>query len=70
MKKYHHITNGDRWQIYALLREGKKDREIGKILSFGKTSIWREIVRNSHHGEYEPEHAQREYDRRRSEINK
>jgi transposase, IS30 family len=70
MKKYHHITNGDRWQIYALLREWKTNEEIGKILWFDRTAIRREIVRNSHNGEYEPEHAQREYDRRRSEINK
>jgi len=70
MKIYHHITDGDRWQIYALLHEGRKDREIGEKLGFDKTSIWREIVRNSHDGVYEPEYAQRKYDRRRSDINK
>jgi len=70
MKEYHQITYWDRWQIYALLHEWKKDREIGKTLKFDKTSIRREIVRNSHNGKYEPEYAQRLYDQRRSEINK
>jgi len=70
MEEYHHITHGDRWQIYALLRELKSDEEIGCILWFDRTAIRREKVRNSHDGEYEPDHAEREYERRRSEINK
>ena len=70
MQVYNHITNWDRWQIYALLREWKTKEEIGNILDFHKTSIGREIVRNSHNGRYEPDHAQREYENRRSEINK
>jgi len=70
MKVYHHITNGDRRQIYALLREWKTDEEIGKALWFDRTAIWREKVRNTHHWNYEPEYAQRLYDQRRSEINK
>jgi len=70
MESYHHITNWDRRQIYALLREWKSDEEIGTILWFDRTAIRREKVRNSHNGEYEPEYAQREYEHRKSEINK
>lgn len=70
MGNYHHITNWDRWQIYALLREWKSDEEIGRALWFNRTAIWKEIKRNSHDWVYEPEYAQREYERRRSEINK
>lgn len=69
MKNYHHITNWDRWQIYALLREWKSNEEIGTSLWFDRTAIWREIKRNSHNWRYEPEYAQREYEQRRSEIN-
>lgn len=70
MKEYHHITNWDRWQIYALLRDWKSDEEIGKALWFDRTTIRREKKRNSHNEKYEPEYAQREYNHRRSEINK
>ena len=70
MTKYYHINNWDRWQIYALLREWKSDEEIGLLLWFDRTAIWREIKRNSNDGNYEPEFAQREYEHRRSEINK
>ena len=70
MKAYHHITNWDRRQIYALVREWKSDEEIGKSLWFSRTAIWREKVRNTHHWNYEPEYAQRLYDQRRSKINK
>ena len=70
MRKYRHINNWDRWQIYALLRERKSDEEIGLLIWFDRTAIWREIKRNSNNGDYEPEFAQREYEHRRSEINK
>ena len=68
--KYRHINNGDRWQIYALLREWKSFEEIWLSLWFDRTAIRREIKRNSNNGNYEPEFAQREYEHRRSEINK
>lgn len=70
MISYHHITNWDRWQIYALLREWKSNKEIGAILWFDRTAIRREIKRNSYAWRYEPAYAQREYEHRRSEINK
>ena len=70
MIKYHHISNWDRWQIYALLREWKSVGDMWLLLWFDRTAIWREIKRNSNNWVYEPEYAQREYEHRRSEINK
>lgn len=43
---------------------------MGIILWYDRTAIRREIKRNSNNGVYEPEYAQREYEHRRSEINK
>ncbi len=70
MKNYKHITNGDRWQIYALLREWKSNSYMGDMLWFDRTAIRREIKRNTNNWRYEPDFAQREYEYRRSEINK
>lgn len=70
MKKYRQINEWDRWQIYALLHEEKSNTYIAKKLWFDVSNIGREIKRNSVNWKYEPAFAQREYERRRSEINK
>lgn len=70
MKKYRHISEWERWQIYALLREKYEQKEIAHRLWRSCPTISREIKRNSVAWAYMPKHAQRQYDRRRSEINK
>ncbi len=70
MKTYKHITDWDRWQIYALLREWRSNEYIWSLLWFDRTTIWKEIKRNNNDGRYEPIFAQREYEYRRSKINK
>jgi len=69
MKIYKHITDWERWQIYALLREEKDKVYIAEKLWFHKSTIGREIRRNSRNWRYEPAFAQRIYEFRRSEIN-
>jgi len=70
MKKYGHIQEWERRQIYVLLQEWRDKQYISEKLGRHKSTIGREIKRNSHHWVYQPAHAQREYEIRRSEINK
>jgi len=46
-KSYHHFTQDDRSQIYAYLKSGKSRSWISKELGFHKSSIGREITKNS-----------------------
>lgn len=69
-KSYRQLNNWDRWQIYALLREWRDYSYIGEKLWFHKSSIGREIERNSKDWTYQPAFAQQKYENRRSEINK
>lgn len=71
MKKwYTHIREGERRQIYTLLREGKEQDYIATRLKRNPWTISREIGRHSVDGVYMPAYAQREYERMKSEINK
>jgi IS30 family transposase len=47
MKKYNHFTLNEREQLYDLLQKGIKKKEISKILDKDRTSIYRELKRNS-----------------------
>ena len=69
-KWYTQIREGERWQIYTLLREGKDQEYIAIRLRRDPWTISREIGRHSADGVYMPAYAQREYERIRSEINK
>jgi len=68
--KYTHIREGERRQIYTLLREGKEQLYIATRLKRDPWTISREISRHSVDGLYMPAYAQREYENIRSEINK
>ena len=68
-KKYHHLSDGDRWQIYTLLHEGRNYVYIATKIRFHASTIGREIKRNSKNGEYKPVFAQQQYEHRRKEIN-
>jgi IS30 family transposase len=47
MKKYKQLTHKERYQIYALIKEGFNYSEIAKNIGVNKSTISREIKRNS-----------------------
>jgi len=62
-----HITLEQRYQIQALLESGKKQKEIAVLLNKDKSTICRELKRNSQcNGKYKPQVAQQYYKHRRS----
>jgi len=65
-----HINEWERRQIYTLLREKYSQKDIASRLWRPPWTICKEIKRNSVNEVYMPSYAQREYERRRSEINK
>lgn len=67
---YKHITEWERWQIYSYLQEEHTVPVISSLLWRPKKTLYAEINRNSCNWVYMPAYAQRQYDIRRSEINK
>jgi|WetSurMetagenome_2_1015567.scaffolds.fasta_scaffold133435_2 transposase, IS30 family len=65
MKKKH-LTEGQRYEISAYLQSGKSQKDIAKILGFNKSTVSRELRRNSdgRNGKYSPNLAQRKYGNR------
>jgi IS30 family transposase len=57
MKKYHHLTQEERYQIYALKKEGLSLEAIGKNIGRSKSTISREINRNKGKRGYRPKQA-------------
>jgi IS30 family transposase len=47
MKKYKQLTHKERYQIYALIKEGYNYTKIAKNIGVDKSTISREIKRNS-----------------------
>jgi len=60
-----HLTFFERQLIYGLLNKGKSKLEIAETLDRDRSTIYREIRRNSRHGEYQPAKAQSLADKRR-----
>lgn len=62
-----HLTAGQRYEIYALLRIGKNKSEIASVVGVHKSTITRELKRNRYLGlnKYYPKYAQRKYEQRR-----
>ena len=58
MKKYTHLTHEDRVLIYELLRSGKSQKEIADKLQVHKSTIGREVKRNSGRKGYRPHQAE------------
>jgi transposase, IS30 family len=56
--KYRRVTWEDRIRIHLLLHEGKSDVEISRIINKHKSTIGREIKRNSGGRGYRPKQAQ------------
>lgn len=57
MKKYKHLTLGERYQIYAFKKSGWLNSQIAEELGVDKTTIGRELRRNLSGRGYRPKHA-------------
>lgn len=64
------LTEPERYQIYTLLKTGKSLPEIGRFIQRDRTTIWREIKRNSGHKGYRPKQANMKYLARRESCKK
>lgn len=69
-KGYHHLTQFQRCQIAALKESAFSISEIAKRLNVNKTSISRELKRNTDSGVYCHEKAQDLSEKRRSKVSK
>ena len=55
---YYHVTQEERYQIYAYKQTGKSPTEIASILDRDKSTIYRELSRNAGGRGYRPQQAQ------------
>lgn len=55
---YTHLTQEERYQIYALKKAGHKPSEIADVLERDRSTISRELARNCGHRGYRPKQAQ------------
>ena len=62
--EFRHLQLSDRTVIYNMLNHFKKNSEIAIALGVHKSTVSREIRRNSHNGFYEPLRAQKNYERK------
>jgi IS30 family transposase len=60
-----HLTFQERELLYRLLKKGKSKTEIAELMGRDRSTIYRELNRNTRRGGYEPELAQHLADRRR-----
>lgn len=71
MNKYKQLTHKERYQIYALLKEGLNRTQIAKNIGVNKSTISREIKRNSiNNNSYHPDSASIETFTRHRDKNK
>ena len=71
MKKYKHLTLGERYQIYAYKKSGWTNAAIAGELKVDKTTVGRELWRNLSQRGYRPKHADKlALKRRRGKVNK
>lgn len=54
---YHHLSREERYQISALLKEGLPEAQIARNLGRHKSTINREILRNTGFRGYRPKQA-------------
>ena len=57
MRTYKQLTQEQRYQIYALLKMGHQQTEIGKCIGVDKSTISRELIRNRGQRGYRPKQA-------------
>ena len=65
MASYKHLGENERFVIELMLNKGESQGRIAKFLGYSKTSISREISRNSINGKYNAARAQSMYILRR-----
>jgi IS30 family transposase len=69
-KYYSHITNEDRLKIYDLLLKGEAIATIADEVGFHRSTLYRELERNSCHYGYRPDLAAQQSSLRRYGVNK
>src|SRR5690606_11576175 len=62
MNKYHHLSQAQRYQIEALLKAGLSFTAIAQQLGVHRSTISREVKRNSTHSAYPPDKYKAEND--------
>ena len=55
--KYKHLSQAERYQIYALMKAGHDQTQIAKFLDRHKSTISRELIRNTGSRGYRPKQA-------------
>ncbi|MEH6628769.1 MAG: IS30 family transposase [Motiliproteus sp.] len=63
--KYQQLTEGKRYQISVLLGQGYRPAAIAKTISVHRSTVYRELGRNSTGGGYDPGHAHQQVLKRR-----
>jgi transposase, IS30 family len=66
MKEYKHLTREGRYQIYAMKKAGLKQTRIAEVLQVDKSTVSRELARNSGQRGYRPKQAQEKTDARKA----
>jgi len=57
LMKYKHLSQAERYQIYALMKAGHDQTQIAKLLDRHKSTISRELIRNTGSRDYRPKQA-------------
>jgi transposase, IS30 family len=60
-----HLTFQEREFLYRLIKKGKPKAQIAELMGRDRSTIYRELNRNTRQGGYQPEQAQRLADKRR-----
>jgi len=60
-----HLTSEERWVLYRLQKAGHSQDEIARVMERHRSTIYRELKRNSGAGGYRPRQAQRRAEERR-----
>ena len=66
LMKYKHLSQAERYQIYALMKAGHDQTQIAKLLDRHKSTISRELIRNTGSRGYRPKQA-REFSAERAQ---
>ncbi|MDY6891883.1 MAG: helix-turn-helix domain-containing protein, partial [Pseudomonadota bacterium] len=57
---YQQLTEGKRYQISVLLAQGSSATAIARAVEVHRSTVYRELKRNSDQEAYDPEHAQKQ----------
>jgi IS30 family transposase len=68
MRTYRQLTQGQRYQIYALKKTGHTQSEIAKVIRADKSTVSRELRRNHGRRGYRPQHAHELARQRRGKV--